>query len=43
LAEARKTVIQILEDDSELMREENLILRKYFEKRSGGISWDKIS
>jgi ATP-dependent DNA helicase RecG len=43
LAEARKTVIQVLEDDSELMREENLILRKYFEKRSGGISWDKIS
>lgn len=43
LAEARNTVIQVLEDDSELMREENLILRKYFEKRSGGISWDKIS
>lgn len=43
LAEARKTVIQVLEDDSELMREENLILKKYFEKRSGGISWDKIS
>jgi ATP-dependent DNA helicase RecG len=43
LAEARKTVIQLLEDDPELINEENLILRKYFEKRSGGISWDKIS
>ena len=43
LAEARKTVIQLLEDDPELINEENLILRKYFEKKSGGISWDKIS
>jgi ATP-dependent DNA helicase RecG len=43
LAEARKTVIQILEDDPELVNEDNRILRQYFETRSGGISWDKIS
>jgi len=43
LAEARKTVIQILEDDPELVNEDNCILRQYFETRSGGISWDKIS
>lgn len=43
LAEARKTVIKLLEDDPELIHEENLILRKYFEKKSDGISWDKIS
>ncbi|SKB69780.1 ATP-dependent DNA helicase RecG [Daejeonella lutea] len=43
LIEARKAVIKILEDDPELKDEHNTILRKYFEKRSGGISWDKIS
>lgn len=43
LAEARKTVIQILEDDPELVNDDNRILRQYFETRSGGISWDKIS
>jgi ATP-dependent DNA helicase RecG len=43
LAEARKTVIEVLENDPDLINEENLILRKYFEKKSGGISWDKIS
>ena len=43
LAEARKTVIEVLENDPELIHEENLILRKYFEKKPGGISWDKIS
>ena len=43
LIEARKTVIRILEDDPELKDDQNRLLRQYFEKRSGGISWDKIS
>ena len=43
LAEARKTVIHILEEDPELMNEDNRILRQYFETKSGGINWDKIS
>ncbi len=43
LAEARQTVIQLLEDDPELKSESNLLLRQYFEQKSGGISWDKIS
>jgi ATP-dependent DNA helicase RecG len=43
LAEARKTVIHILDNDPDLMNEENRILRQYFETKSGGISWDKIS
>jgi ATP-dependent DNA helicase RecG len=43
LIQARKTVIKILEDDPELKDEDNRLLRQYFEKRSGGISWDKIS
>lgn len=43
LIQARKTVIQILENDPELKEEKNLLLRQYFERKSGGISWDKIS
>ncbi len=43
LIEARKAVIKILEDDPQLKDAENLVLRRYFEQRSGGISWDKIS
>lgn len=43
LIEARKTVIKILEDDPELTDESNRLLRQYFERRVGGISWDKIS
>jgi ATP-dependent DNA helicase RecG len=43
LIEARKAVIEILEEDPELKHESNSLLRRYFEKRSGGISWDKIS
>lgn len=43
LIEARQTVIQILENDPELKDETNLLLRRYFEKKSGGISLDKIS
>lgn len=43
LIEARKSVIKILEDDPELKDESNRRLRQYFDRRSGGISWDKIS
>jgi ATP-dependent DNA helicase RecG len=43
LAEARESVIKILEDDPELKNESNLLLRQYFEQKSAGISWDKIS
>ena len=43
LTEARKTVIKILEDDPELKDGNNRLLRQYFEKKSGGISWEKIS
>lgn len=43
LTEARQTVIKVLEDDPELKSESNLLLRQYFEQKSGGISWDKIS
>jgi ATP-dependent DNA helicase RecG len=43
LAEARETVIKVLEDDPELKNESNLLLKQYFEQESGGISWDKIS
>ena len=43
LAEARQTVIQVLEDDPELKSESNLLLKQYFEQKPGGISWDKIS
>jgi ATP-dependent DNA helicase RecG len=43
LSEARKTVIQILEMDPKLKEEKHQVLRQYFERKSGGISWDKIS
>jgi ATP-dependent DNA helicase RecG len=43
LAEVRQRVIQILEDDPELKNESNILLKEYFEQKSGGISWDKIS
>ena len=43
LVEARKTVIEILDNDPELMDESNQLLRQYFERKPGGISWDKIS
>jgi ATP-dependent DNA helicase RecG len=43
LTEARKSVIKILEEDPELKDERNRLLRQYFEQRSGGITWDKIS
>ncbi len=43
LSEARESVIQILEDDPELKNDKNLLLHQYFERKSGGISWEKIS
>ncbi len=43
LAEARQSVIHVLEVDPELKSESNLLLRQYFEKKPGGITWDKIS
>lgn len=43
LIEARKTVMQILDADPELRSEKNLILNRYFENKTPGISWDKIS
>lgn len=43
LIEARKTAIEILDDDPELKNESNHLLRQYFERKPDGISWDKIS
>jgi ATP-dependent DNA helicase RecG len=43
LAEARETVIKVLEEDPELKNESNLLLRQYFDQKSAGISWNKIS
>jgi ATP-dependent DNA helicase RecG len=43
LIEARKTVIEILNNDPELKNESNHLLRQYFERKPDGISWDKIS
>lgn len=43
LIEARQTVIQLLDEDPELKSGSNLLLRQYFNKKTPGISWDKIS
>ncbi|NEU08972.1 ATP-dependent DNA helicase RecG [Flavihumibacter sp. R14] len=43
LQKARNTVIQIFEDDPELIKEENALLRNYFEEKKDGITWNKIS
>lgn len=43
LAEARKAAIRILEKDPELKEQDNKLLREFFEKRTDGIGWDKIS
>ena len=43
LQQARNTVIKIFEEDSELIREENALLRSYFEEKRDGITWNKIS
>lgn len=43
LQEARQAVILLYENDPDLQKPENAILRTYFEQRSPGISLDKIS
>lgn len=43
LQEARQTVIEIFEKDPELSSPDNQILHDYFEQKSAGITWDKIS
>lgn len=43
LTEARQKVINVLENDPELKNNDNRLLRQYFERKSNGISWDKIS
>jgi len=43
LLEARKTVIQVFEDDPELSKPENTVLKNYFTTVKVGITLDKIS
>jgi len=43
LQTARQSVIDIYEEDPDLLKTENTLLRTYFEMRNPGISWDKIS
>jgi ATP-dependent DNA helicase RecG len=43
LQEARQAVISLYENDPDLQKPENAILRTYFEQRNPGISLDKIS
>lgn len=43
LQTARQSVIDIYEEDPDLLKTENVLLRTYFEMRNPGISWDKIS
>ena len=43
LQDARNTVIELFEKDPELVSEDNLILRQFFDEKKGGISWNKIS
>lgn len=43
LQEARQAVILLYENDPDLQKPENAILRTYFEQRNPGISLDKIS
>ncbi len=43
LQEARQAVILLYENDPDLQKPENTILRTYFEQRNPGISLDKIS
>ncbi len=43
LLEARNEVIRIFEEDAELALEKNTVLKKYFEKKSSGISLHNIS
>ncbi len=43
LLEARKTVIQLFEDDPELSKPENTVLKNFFATNKVGITLDKIS
>ena len=43
LMAARKTVIAIFEDDPDLLNEDNILLKQYFDEKKGGIGWNKIS
>ncbi len=43
LQQARQTVIEIFEKDPELKDEKNRLLHNYFERKTPGITWDKIS
>lgn len=43
LAEARALAIAVLEKDPGLKEQENKLLREFFERRTKGIGWDKIS
>ena len=43
LQEARQAVVLLYENDPDLQKPENAILRTYFEQRNPGISLDKIS
>jgi len=43
LSEARNTVIALFEDDPQLLKPENAILKAYLQKLERGISFDKIS
>lgn len=43
LTEARNTVIEIFADDPQLEKPENVLLKAYLQKKTEGISMDKIS
>ena len=43
LMEARNTVIALFEDDPDLLKPENSIIKNYFTQKKAGITLDKIS
>ncbi len=43
LQSIRNQVIHIFERDPELIKEENVLLKSYLNKKTVGIAWDKIS
>ncbi|MBC7416636.1 MAG: ATP-dependent DNA helicase RecG, partial [Pedobacter sp.] len=43
LMEARKTVLELFEDDPNLEKPENILLKTFLQQKSQGISMDKIS
>ena len=43
LMEARKTVLELFEDDPNLQKPENILLKTFLQQKSQGISMDKIS